>query len=263
MEANVKAIELKELWRRYKLEGDEQARERLVLAYSPLVKYVAGRMAASLPAHVEEAGLISYGLIGLLAAVERFDLDRGIKFETFAITRIKGSIIDELRSLDWVPRSVRARAREIERANAQLEHQLHRAPTDLEMAEQLEMSVDDFQGALTQISNSSVIALDELWTLSDSSGDRVSLLDTIQDPNAPDPARVLDSSEMRDRVSDEIARLPEREKLVVALYYYENLTLREIGEVLGVTESRVSQLHTKAILRLKSRLGDQALGEVV
>ncbi len=263
METNVKAIELKDFWRRYKLEADEHARERLVLAYSPLVKYVAGRMAASLPSHVEEADLISYGLIGLIAAVERFDLERAIKFETFAITRIKGSIIDELRSLDWVPRSVRARAREIERANAQLEHRLHRAPTDTEMAEALEMSVDDFQGALTQIANSSVIALDELWTLSDSSGDQVSLLDTIRDPNAPDPARVLDSSEMRGRVSDEIARLPEREKLVVALYYYENLTLREIGEVLGVTESRVSQLHTQAILRLKSRLGDEALGEVV
>ena len=263
LETNVKAIELKELWRRYKLEADEHARERLVLAYSPLVKYVAGRMAASLPSHVEEADLISYGLIGLISAVERFDLEREIKFETFAITRIKGSIIDELRSLDWVPRSVRARAREIERANAQLEHKLHRAPTDTEMAEELGMSVDDFQGALTQISNSSVIALDELWTLSDSSGDQVSLLDTIQDPNALDPARVLDSSEMRGRVSDEIARLPEREKLVVALYYYENLTLREIGEVLGVTESRVSQLHTKAILRLKSRLGDEALGEAV
>jgi RNA polymerase sigma factor FliA len=263
MEANVKAIELNELWRRYKADGDEAARERLVLAYSPLVKYVAGRMAASLPAHVEEPDLISYGLIGLIAAVERFDLEREIKFETFAITRIKGSIIDELRSLDWVPRSVRARAREIERVNARLEHELQRAPSDGEMADALEMSVDDFQDALTQISNSSVVALDELWTLSDASGDQVSLLDTIQDPNAPDPARVLDASEMRDRVSDEIARLPEREKLVVALYYYENLTLREIGEVLGVTESRVSQLHTKAILRLKSRLGDEALDEVV
>jgi RNA polymerase sigma factor FliA len=262
MEANLKAIELNELWRRYKAEGDEDARERLVLAYSPLVKYVAGRMAASLPSHVEEADLISYGLIGLIAAVERFEVERAIKFETFAITRIKGSIIDELRSLDWVPRSVRSRAREIERVNAKLEHELRRAPTDRDMAEALEMSTEDFQEALVQISNSSVVALDELWTLSDAKGDQVSLLDTIHDPNAPDPARVLDAGEMRERVSDEIARLPEREKLVVALYYYENLTLREIGEVLGVTESRVSQLHTKAILRLKSRLGPEAVDEV-
>jgi RNA polymerase sigma factor FliA len=242
------------MWRRYKDSGDTHARERLVLAYSPLVKYVAGRMASGLPAHVEESDLISYGLLGLISAIERFDPSREIKFETFAVTRIKGSIIDELRSLDWVPRSVRAKAREIEKANAKLEHQLHRAPTDAEVAAELEMSVEDFQDALTRISNSSVIALDELWTLSDASGDQVSLLDTIQDPDAVDPAAALDVTETKDRLAEAIARLPEREKLVVALYYYENLTLREIGEVLGVTESRVSQLHTKAVLRLKSAL---------
>ncbi len=231
-----------------------------MLAYSPLVKYVAGRMSSGLPTHVEEADLISYGLLGLISAVERFDPAREIKFETFAITRIKGSIIDELRSLDWVPRSVRARAREIEKANAQLEHKLQRAPTDVEMAEALSTTVEEFQSSLTRISNSSVIALDELWTLSDASGDQISLLDTIQDPNAADPAQAMDATEMKDRLADAIARLPEREKLVVALYYYENLTLREIGEVLGVTESRVSQLHTKAILRLKSRLQEESLG---
>jgi RNA polymerase sigma factor FliA len=218
------------------------------------VKYVAGRMGSGLPAHVEEADLISYGLIGLISAIERFDVSREIKFETYAITRIKGAIIDELRSLDWVPRSVRAKAREIERANAKLEHKLQRAPTDEEMALELEMSVEDFQESLLQISNSTVVALDELWTVSDSSGDQVSLLDTLHDPDAPDPAQVLDASEIKDRLADAIARLPEREKLVIALYYYENLTLREIGEVLGVTESRISQLHTKAVLRLKSRL---------
>jgi RNA polymerase sigma factor for flagellar operon FliA len=230
-----------------------------VLAYSPLVKYVAGRMASGLPAHVEEADLISYGLLGLISAVERFEPEREIKFETFAVTRIKGAIIDELRSLDWVPRSVRAKAREIERTNAKLEHQLQRAPTDKEMADALQTSVEDFQATLTQIANSSIVALDELWTLSDASGDQVSLLDTIEDPRAADPSRELDTSEMRDRLADAVARLPEREKLVVALYYYENLTLREIGEVLGVTESRVSQLHTKAVLRLKSGLQSDVL----
>jgi RNA polymerase sigma factor for flagellar operon FliA len=258
MQTNVKAIELKELWRKYKETGDQRAREQLVLAFSPLVKYVAGRMSSGLPAHVEEADLISYGLLGLISAIERFDPDREIKFETFAMTRIKGSIIDELRSLDWVPRSVRAKAREIERANSKLEHRLHRAPTDQEVADELGMSMDDFQDALTRISNSSVIALDELWTLSDSSGDQVSLLDTIQDPDAIDPAQAMDVTETKDRLADSIARLPEREKLVIALYYYENLTLREIGEVLGVTESRVSQLHTKAVLRLKSSLQTDA-----
>jgi len=261
VETNLKAIELKSLWRKYKEEDDARSRERLVLAYSPLAKYVAGRMSSGLPAHVEEADLISYGLLGLISAIERFDLEREIRFETFAITRIKGSIIDELRSLDWVPRSVRAKAREIERTNAKLENQLHRAPTDNEMAASLECTVEEFQESLVRISNSSVVALDELWTVSDSSGDQVSLLDTIQDPTAVDPAQEMDLTDMKDRLADAIARLPEREKLVVALYYYENLTLREIGEVLGVTESRVSQLHTKAVLRLKSRLQGDSLTE--
>jgi RNA polymerase sigma factor for flagellar operon FliA len=254
VETNLKAIELRDLWRRYKSTGDEKARERLVVAYSPLVKYVSGRMASGLPAHVEEADLISYGLVGLISAIQRFELERDIKFETYAITRIKGAIIDELRSLDWVPRSVRSKAREIEKANRKLEHHFQRAPTDEELASELKVSVEELQESLLQISNSTVAALDELWTVSDSSGDQVSLLDTLQDPDALDPAQVMDQTDLKDRVADAIARLPEREKLVVALYYYENLTLREIGEVLGVTESRVSQLHTKAVLRLRSRL---------
>jgi RNA polymerase sigma factor for flagellar operon FliA len=250
----VKAIELRDLWRRYKDSGDERARERLVVAYSPLVKYVAGRMSSGLPAHVEESDLISYGLGGLISAIERFDLSREIKFETYAITRIRGAIIDELRTLDWVPRSVRARARVIERVIMKLEAKLQRAPTDDEMATELEMSLTDFQDALLQISNSTIVALDELWNVSDSGGDQVSLLDTLADRDAPDPQALVDQAELRDRIADAIAALPEREKLVIALYYYENLTLREIGEVLGVTESRVSQLHTKAVLRLRSKL---------
>ena len=214
------------------------------------------------PAHVEESDLISYGLIGLINAIERFEIEREIKFETYAITRIKGAIIDELRALDWVPRSVRARAREIERVHAKLEHRLHRTPTDEEMARELGISTDEFQEALVKISNSTVVALDELWAVSDASGDQVSLLDTLQDPDAPDPQQLLDASELKDRLADAISALPEREKLVIALYYYENLTLREIGEVLGVTESRISQLHTKAVLRLKSRLqGDNLATE--
>jgi RNA polymerase sigma factor for flagellar operon FliA len=249
---NVKAIELRDLWRRYKTAGDEHARERLVVAYSPLVKYVSGRMASGLPAHVDEADLISYGLVGLIGAIERFEPEREIKFETYAITRIRGAIIDELRSMDWVPRSVRSRAREIERANSKLEHRLQRAPTDDEMAAELGIPLEEFHDSLLQIANSSLAALDELWGVTD--GDGISLRDTLQDPGAPDPAAVMDQAELKDRVADAIARLPEREKLVVALYYYENLTLREIGEVLGVTESRVSQLHTKAVLRLRSRL---------
>jgi RNA polymerase sigma factor FliA len=190
METGVKEVELRELWRRYKDQGDAAARERLVVAYSPMVKFVAGRLGAGLPSHVEDADLISYGLVGLIGAIERFEPERGIKFETFAMTRIRGSIY----------------------------------------------------------------ALDELWTVSDSSGDQVSLLDTIADEGAADPQEALASNEVKDRLTEAIGSLPEREQLVVALYYYENLTLREIGEVLGVTESRVSQLHTKAVMRLKSHL---------
>jgi len=255
METNVKAVELRDLWRRYKDDGDERARERLVVAYSPLVKFIAGRMASGLPSHVEEGDLISYGLLGLIGAIERFDLEREIKFETFAVARVKGAIIDELRSLDWVPRSVRARARDVEKANAKLEGKLQRSPTDEEMAEELKITVEDFQNALLEIANSSVLALDDLWTFADpeGGGGQISVLDTITDPNAVDPESEAQSSEVKDRLADAIESLPERERLVIALYYYENLTLREIGEVLGVTESRVSQLHTKAVLALRSR----------
>jgi RNA polymerase sigma factor for flagellar operon FliA len=255
METNVKAVELRELWRRYKSDGDERARERLVVAYSPLVKFIAGRMASGLPSHVEEADLISYGLLGLIGAIERFDLEREIKFETFAVARVRGAIIDELRSLDWVPRSVRARARDVEKAHSALQGTLGRSPTDEEMAERLEMTVEEFQDALLEIANSSVLALNDLWTFADpeGGGGQISVLDTIQDPSSADPHTEAQASELKDRLADSIESLPERERLVIALYYYESLTLREIGEVLGVTESRVSQLHTKAVLALRSR----------
>jgi RNA polymerase sigma factor for flagellar operon FliA len=230
-----------------------------VVAYSPLVKYVAGRMSSGLPAHVEEADLISYGLLGLIDAIERFDLEREIKFETYAIARIKGAIVDELRAQDWVPRSVRARARDIERVHRRLEHELQRTPTDEEMSEALELTVEEFHDWLLRISQSTVVALDELWTVPDASGDQVSLLDTLQDPKAGDPLKILAASELKERLAAAILALPERERLVIALYYYENLTLREIGEVLTVTESRVSQLHTQAVLRLRSRMSDEHL----
>jgi RNA polymerase sigma factor for flagellar operon FliA len=254
MDTGVKEVELRELWRRYKADGDPRARERLVVAYSPMVKFVAGRLGAGLPSHVEDADLISYGLLGLIGAIERFEPERGIKFETFAMTRIRGAIIDELRSLDWVPRSVRARAREIEQTQAKLEHELQRVPNEQELADKLGITEDELQATLLEIANSSVYALDELWAISDSSGDQVSLLDTIPDTHAADPQEALATSEIKDRLAEAIATLPEREQLVVALYYYEHLTLREIGEVLGVTESRVSQLHTKAVMRLKVQL---------
>jgi RNA polymerase sigma factor for flagellar operon FliA len=242
------------LWRQYKSSRDQAIRDRLILTYAPLVKYVAGRLGSGLPAHVDEGDLVSYGLLGLIGAIERYDPDRDVKFETYAIARIKGSIIDELRAMDWVPRSVRSRAREIERAISDLESKLGRAPTDEEIAGKLGLSQEELDESLSEISRSSIAALDELWTVQGSSGDQVALIDTIEDTQGPEPQSALDQSEVKEMIADAISRLPEREKLVITLYYYEELTLREIGEVLGVTESRVSQLHTKAILRLKARL---------
>lgn len=251
------AHDLAECWQRYKCTGDEEARNELILAYSPLVKYVAGRMSSGLPAHVEEADLVSYGLLGLIGAIERFEPDRNIKFETYALSRIKGAIIDELRALDWVPRSVRHWARRVERAATSLENELGRAPHDDEIAAELGVSAEEFQDILLQISNASIVALDEFWTLGGADGDKVTLLDTLEDETAPDPSHAFDLQTLKQHLADAIRRLPEREKIVIGLYYYEGLTLKEIGEVLGVTESRVSQLHTKAILRLKGRVKDQ------
>jgi RNA polymerase sigma factor for flagellar operon FliA len=245
------------LWLEFGRTHDKALRDRLILTYAPLVKYVAGRLGSGLPTHVDEGDLVSYGLLGLIGAIERYDPTRDVKFETYALARIKGSIIDELRSLDWVPRSVRSRAREIERAIAELEAKLGVAPDDEQIAAKLGITVAELESSLTDISRSSIAALDELWSVS-GDGDQVSLLDTIEDTAEPHPAAALDETETREALADAIARLPEREKLVVTLYYYEELTLREIGEVLGVTESRVSQLHTKAILRLKARLAGAA-----
>jgi RNA polymerase sigma factor FliA len=241
------------LWLEYRRTRDKALRDRLIITYAPLVKYVAGRLGSGLPAHVEEADLVSYGLLGLMSAIDRYDPDRDIKFETYAIARIRGSIIDELRTLDWVPRSVRSRARSIERAIRELEAKLARAPTDAEIAARLGISTDELEESLIDISRSSIAALDELWSTA-GEGDQVSLLEMLEDPESVKPADALDETEVREALAEAISRLPEREKLVVTLYYYEELTLREIGEVLGVTESRVSQLHTKAILRLRSRL---------
>ena len=244
---------MQNVWLEYRRTKDLALRDRLIVAYAPLVKYVAGRLGSGLPAHVDEADLVSYGLLGLIGAIERYDPERDIKFETYAMARIKGAIIDELRALDWVPRSVRSRAREIERAIAELEARLGRAPTDDEIAAKIGVTPEELDESLTDISRSSIAALDELWSVSDA-GDQVSLIDTIEDQSGVRPAEALDETETKELLADAIARLPEREKLVITLYYYEELTLREIGEVLGVTESRVSQLHTKAVLRLKSRL---------
>lgn len=245
--------DVSDLWAEFKETADASARETLILNYSPLVKYVAGRLSSSLPQTIDTADLISYGIFGLIDAIEKFDPGRGIKFETYAIARIKGAIIDELRAMDWVPRSVRARAREVEQAYVRLEGSLKRVPTDQEVAKEMGISSRELAGIFTKLSYTSVVSFEELWVGGDRD-DRSNVMSTIEDETAEDPVALFESEEVKDILAGAIERLPERERIVIALYYYEGLTLKEIGQVLGVTESRVSQLHTKAVLRLRARL---------
>ncbi len=246
------AEELEELWARFKSTGDPKAREGLILHYSPLVKFVAGRLRAGLPRSVDAGDLASYGTFGLIDAIDKFEPERGYKFETYAVNRIKGAILDELRALDWVPRSVRARAREIQRSLAELEHQLQRTPTEEELAEYMDVDVEVLRDHLGEISTLGFVALDEL--LSPGERDSGVVGDLLADPKSLDPDGAFEKEETRYLLADSINRLPERERLVVTLYYYEGLTLAEIGSILDVTESRVCQIHTKAVMSLRNRL---------
>ncbi len=245
--------ELADLWSEYKESASERVREALILNYSPLVKYVASRLAVGLPQNVEQADLVSYGMFGLIDAIDKFEPERGYKFETYAIARIKGAILDELRSIDWVPRSVRSKVRQIEKAYAKLEARHHRPPSDTELATELRWNVEQLQAALTQISQVGLAALDEILAVGGDRGESVTLGDTIADTSTHGPMGAFEITETRQQLAQSINDLPEREKIVLTLYYYESLTLSEIGRVLGVTESRVCQIHTKAVLHLRSR----------
>jgi RNA polymerase sigma factor FliA len=248
---------LADLWARYVADRSPQLRDRLILHYAPLVKYVAGRVGSGLPAHVEQADLVSYGTFGLIDAITRYEPTREVKFESYAMSRIRGAIIDELRSTDWIPRSVRMKARQFERTVAELESQLQRTPTDDEVADAMGMDVEDMRKFLGQLSLVNVVALDELL-VDDEGGSSPRLVDTLQDSTALDPQAVAEHGESRQLLARAVEQLPEREKVVVSLYYFEGLTLADIGRVLGVTESRICQLHTKAVLHLRTKLADIA-----
>lgn len=245
------------LWRAYDERHDPALRERLVLHYAPLVKYVAGRVGTGLPAHVDAADLVQSGIFGLVSAIERFEPERGLKFETYAMQRIRGAILDDLRAQDWVPRSVRSRAREVERALERLEARLLRTASDAEVAEELGLSVADLRDLYAQLQLTSVVALDELVAVGRGG---TSLAETLSDDSVPDPGVILDGAESRRLLAQAVSQLVERDRVVVTLYYFENLTLAEIGKVLGVTESRVCQLHTRAVLRLRAKLLDASAG---
>jgi RNA polymerase sigma factor for flagellar operon FliA len=240
------------LWQAYGQHRDATLRDRLLLHYAPLVKYVAGRVGTGLPAHVDIADLVQSGVFGLWDAISRFEPERGLKFETYAMQRIRGAILDELRAQDWVPRSVRSRARDVERALERLESRLQRSATDAEVAVELGVSVADLREQLT-----SGIALDELMAVGRGG---TSIAETLPDDAAQEPGAVLDSVESRRLLAEAVSQLTDRDQVVVSLYYFENLTLAEIGRVLGVTESRVCQLHTRAVLRLRSKLLEASAG---
>ncbi len=244
-----------DLWSEYKRTSARHLRDQLIVHYAPVVKYVAGRVSVGLPRHVEESDLVSYGMIGLIDAIERYDLERKVKFETYAIPRIKGAIIDELRSIDWVPRSVRAKARAVEQSYAKLQSVLHRTPHDAEVAADLEMSSGEFQNVLRQVSFVGVAALDEVFRGGERS-ERSTLGETLADRGAG-PMATFEVKETNEALVFAINQMGEREKTVLALYYYEGLTLAEIGEILGVTESRICQIHTKAVLQLRAKLIDR------
>jgi RNA polymerase sigma factor FliA len=247
------AEEIVTLWRAYRKQpNNAQLREKLILNYLHLVRYVVSRLPITLPVSIAQEDLISYGTMGLMEAVERFDPERGLKFETYAVTRIRGAIIDQLRFQDWIPRGVRKRSRDLSEAMQRLEERLGRTPNDDELAEELGVEKSKIQTMLAESSNL-VLSLDESWG-DDSSGSPSSLLDTVEDKNSPDPQGEFEAMELRKRLAEAISSLPEREKLLIALYYHENMTLKEIGEVICVSESRVCQLHAQAILRLKSKL---------
>jgi RNA polymerase sigma factor for flagellar operon FliA len=243
-------IHLAEQWRRFGRTRDLEARDQLILAYSPIVKYAAGKIASRMPAHIEVADLVSYGLGGLIDAVERFEPDRGVKFESYAGLRIRGAIFDELRTLDWVPRSVRAEARKIDTAMGELSTRLQRTPTDDELAAKLSMDTAQLDAALQRVADSQMIALDEPW--GGPSGLQPTRLEALHDEDAVDPAASAIATEQRGHIAEAVKQLPEREQTILALRYHQELTNSEIGEILGVSESRVCQLHAKAVLRMRA-----------
>ena len=245
-------VALDDLWAAYQEHHAPEVRDQLIVHYAPLVKFVAGRVGSGLPSSVDQADLVSYGILGLIDAIAKFDPSRGYKFETYAISRIKGSMLDELRAIDWVPRSVRSKARALEHAVSELQNTLHRTPTDAELAGELDMTESELQTTLGQVSFTGLVALDDLL----SGGERDSgatLGDTLPDAGLG-PLAAYEATEARERLTEAIRSLPERDRMVVGLYYYEGLTLADIGSILGVTESRVCQIHTKAVLSLRAKL---------
>lgn len=242
-----------ELWQEYKKTRSPQLRDAFIRQYMPLVKYVAGKVAVGMPGSVEFDDLVGFGQFGLLDAINKYDPDKNVKFKTYAVTRIRGAILDELRQLDWVPRSVRQKSREIEDTIVRVESKLGRTASDEEIAEEMGISVSELQQTVLKVSGTRVLSLNDVWYSGDDS-DRVSIGDSIESPSSLNPDVIVEREEVRRVIIEAINELPEKEKMVLVLYYHEDLTFKEIGQVLDVSESRISQLHAKANLRLRAKL---------
>ncbi len=248
---------LAKLWESFKQSGSRSVRDKLIVAYSPLVKYVASKLASGLPHYVEREDLAEYGFIGLIDAIQRYDPARNVKFETYAIPRIRGAIIDALRAQDWVPRSVRSKAKDLEQAYSKLHMELGRVPTEQEVARELGITEGGFRAMLAEMPYSGVATLDQVVSTTGDGGG-VTLGDTLEEKSAG-PGAVYENREVMDTLATALQALAERERIVIGLYYFEGLTLAAIGEILGVTESRVCQMHTKAVLQLRGMLASRIL----
>lgn len=249
----VQAKSTDELWRAYKIRNDRGSRDILISRYAPLVKYVAGRVSVNLPKSVDEGDLVGYGTLGLIDAIERFDPARGVKFETYAIARIRGSMIDGLRSMDWVPVSVRHRNRTLEKTIKDLENQLGRSATDEEVAAELGVTAAEYNQRIQDMAGSVILSLEDVWG-NPEEGEAPTRMAELRDEKAVDPLDEAEWSSRREALARAIDNLPDRERLVITLYYFEGLTVKEIAYVLKVSPSRVSQLHTKAVIRLRGAM---------
>ena len=239
---------VEKVWRTYRETKSPALKQTLILEYAPLVKFVAGRMLIHVGQHVEYDDLISYGIFGLMDAIDKFNIDKGVKFETYASLRIRGAIIDSIRKLDWVPRTLRQKNKEYERTCTQLEAELGREATEAEIAERLNITLEDARELMRKSTVLSLVSLDDYLEQNyESSFGFGSPEDT--------PEGHFDKLELQRMLTETIEKLTEKEKTVVTLYYFEDLTLKEISGILGVSESRVSQIHSKAILRMQGRLG--------
>jgi len=245
---------LDKLWQEYKETDSKIAKDKLLVEYAYLVKYITNRLILNLPSSVDRNDIISSGIMGLIKAVETFDPDRGFKFETYAGHKIRGAILDELRALDWVPRSVRQKSRELQRVYARLENQLGRVPYDDEICEEMKISLKEFEDLLTEVTPTTIISLEESMPDRRNDSKEIRIIETIENPGSDNPLKELGFNELKKILKETIANLPEKEKLVIALYHYEELTLKEIGAVLDITESRVSQIHSKAVIKLRAKL---------